>query len=411
MYILQMRVSLSILFYFFSTIALFAQFTPCQSPTIHDLNDVYFVNAIVGYAVGEQGTILKTIDGGESWEIQMEANNVSFKRVRFFDQDNGIALGSEIYTTADGGERWVYRTTIVDSFFDIAVLSNSACLLGTANHGVIRSDDFGVTWDTSYSNMKETAFTSIHFVNNQIGFAASSNGATIESTFRSVDAGRTWTKHEDETGLFITLLEDICFIDENTGFRGGWYGPHLMRTEDKGLNWTEVLLPDTAAIFGFGIYDIQLVPNSTNILYACGWYGQIFKSIDAGLSWNLLEVEGGSNTIYYGNYFIDEKTGWVVGANGTILKTNNGGVAVTTLEPRPNLEFLVFPNPTSDIINIVNEQRDERINYRLLDINGKRLADGFVVDNKINIMGLIPGIYLLELRVGNKILLEKIIKE
>ena len=60
------------------------------------LNDVYFISQNYAYAVGNNSTVLKTIDGGENWEsVNIPDNNMnySFNAVHFFNIDYGYIVG------------------------------------------------------------------------------------------------------------------------------------------------------------------------------------------------------------------------------------------------------------------------------------------------------------------------------
>jgi photosystem II stability/assembly factor-like uncharacterized protein len=46
-------------------------FEPVSYTEDLDLRQVYFVNAEVGWVSGKSGTILRTIDGGKTWEAQL----------------------------------------------------------------------------------------------------------------------------------------------------------------------------------------------------------------------------------------------------------------------------------------------------------------------------------------------------
>ena len=67
-----MRLITIILFVFFSS-AMFAQnfnWTAQNSGVTARLNDVYFADSQTGWAVGDNGTIVNTTDGGQTWLLQ-----------------------------------------------------------------------------------------------------------------------------------------------------------------------------------------------------------------------------------------------------------------------------------------------------------------------------------------------------
>jgi len=60
----------------------------------------------VGYAVGSQGTILKTYNAGANWQPQMSGTSLRLNKVHFKDFDFGFAVGENglILRTTSGGE-------------------------------------------------------------------------------------------------------------------------------------------------------------------------------------------------------------------------------------------------------------------------------------------------------------------
>ncbi|MDZ7622914.1 MAG: YCF48-related protein [Ignavibacteriaceae bacterium] len=60
----------------------------------------------VGYAVGSQGTILKTYDAGINWQQQITGTSLKLNKVHFKDLNSGFAVGENgiILRTTSGGE-------------------------------------------------------------------------------------------------------------------------------------------------------------------------------------------------------------------------------------------------------------------------------------------------------------------
>lgn len=84
-----------------------------ESGTIHDLWGVSFVDASTGTVVGNFGVILRTTDGGDSWTVQREEPSGVLFSVSFTDADTGSAVGADglIVRTTDGGVNWVEQTS------------------------------------------------------------------------------------------------------------------------------------------------------------------------------------------------------------------------------------------------------------------------------------------------------------
>lgn len=73
-------------------------------------------------------------------------------------------------------------------------------------------------------------------------------------------------------------------------------------------------------------------------------------------------------------------------------------------------DFMIYPNPSSDLIFI--NSNTNFISYNLKTIDGKTIASGMINENnQIDIKSCISGIYLLYLNNDNKTIVRKIIKE
>jgi photosystem II stability/assembly factor-like uncharacterized protein len=92
------------------------------SPTPHWLFGVYFVNDSTGWAVGggtDTELILKSIDGGVSWQIQkLSYEYKTLYGICFTDSKNGWTVGAEgnILKTINGGEIWIQYESPTSSY-------------------------------------------------------------------------------------------------------------------------------------------------------------------------------------------------------------------------------------------------------------------------------------------------------
>lgn len=72
------------------------------------LNAVWFATPRQGWAVGGEGVILATVDGGLNWRPQSSGVGEDLYDVRFFDEAEGWAVGrgGAMLHTTDGGRNW-----------------------------------------------------------------------------------------------------------------------------------------------------------------------------------------------------------------------------------------------------------------------------------------------------------------
>jgi photosystem II stability/assembly factor-like uncharacterized protein len=117
---------------------------------------------------------------------------------------------------------------------------------------------------------------------------------------------------------------DIEFISLNTGFVAGQSS--IYQTTNAGASWN--YLVTSSSLFDAGVYHAITFQNS---LQGCAvgynpYYGQaeLMMTYDGGTSWNPFFF-GNGNSIFQDVCFTSAQTGYVVGNEGDILKTNNNG--------------------------------------------------------------------------------------
>jgi len=71
----------------------------------NNLNDVYFVNQSTGWTVGNAGEVYKTTSGGTTWSQQPTGTSETLNAVKFVDASTGWAVGENgtILKTTTGG--------------------------------------------------------------------------------------------------------------------------------------------------------------------------------------------------------------------------------------------------------------------------------------------------------------------
>lgn len=85
--------------------------TPQTSPVNQRLVDVHAIDSSTAIAVGYNGTIIKTINGGTTWlqkPLPTGASPTTLLAVWFHDRDNGwiSTINGIVYRTTDGGDTW-----------------------------------------------------------------------------------------------------------------------------------------------------------------------------------------------------------------------------------------------------------------------------------------------------------------
>lgn len=123
-------------------------------PVDATLTRVRFLDAQRGWAVGYDGTVLATADGGRSWTLlrfDPEWAKPWFD-LHFYDADNGLLAGANgsLLATSDGGRSWqpIESPALEDgpNLYNLAVLGDGSLLLAGERGFLARSTDRGANW-------------------------------------------------------------------------------------------------------------------------------------------------------------------------------------------------------------------------------------------------------------------------
>ena len=108
------------------------------------LEDIFFLNASMGWAVGENGVILHTDNGGESWKEQTSNTQETLRSVGFADENNGWATGGDfgvgaILQTTDGGKTWELEDS-TEKLVKVFVLDGKNVWLASSTGAIMRAE-------------------------------------------------------------------------------------------------------------------------------------------------------------------------------------------------------------------------------------------------------------------------------
>lgn len=268
-------------------------------PTGNSLLSVDFVDELNGWAVGRNGTIINTTNGGYTWYPQESGTWKHLKSVTFFDYNNGWSVGDSgtILRTTNGGLTWLNRSL-----------------------------------DIGY------AVNAIEFLTLQKGFICTGEGKLLTTN----TGGNSWSQI---SGIQAYYLTSIFFLDNNNGWVGGYNS--LYKTSDGGQSWTSITL------LGFPqIVELNFIDGQNGIATLLG--GEIIKTTNGGATWNQI-VQNLNNSAVRSAKFFDQTTLFAVTSRGGIFKSVNGGVNWTLSQQTNELSLNKIVKLTSDICWIVGD--------------------------------------------------------
>ena len=217
-----------------------ASWTQAKVPTRALLTGIYMHDARLAWAVGHDAVVLRTRDGGVTWERVHHApeNERPLLDVWFKDAERGLATSAygELLATRDGGDSWEPRAIRDGDDFHLNQLAAAAdgtlYIAGEAGH-LYRSDDGGETWVPLPSPYEGSFFGLLPLADGPV-LAFGLRGRL----FSSADRGKTWTRIETATeatllcGLQVGLGRFVVAGMEGTLVWGeGVSGP--ARTEQR----------------------------------------------------------------------------------------------------------------------------------------------------------------------------------
>ncbi|MFA5011668.1 MAG: T9SS type A sorting domain-containing protein [Ignavibacteria bacterium] len=278
-----------------------------QNPgTANSFNVVYFINENTGFADGGM-SILKTTNGGNSWQQKVLPDTSSILAIRFLNAATGYACGGR-YINPYVSRQYLFRTT-----------------------------DGGESWSRLYESsglMCDVSFTDVFPVGNRIYLAAGGSGSMSSAgwMFVSSNAGANFYS---TTFLSDTRHDKLSFINEMTGYVSTTYGTdvpymkrHIFKTTDGGANWSMAFRDSSIlTVFAQGNHNMMFKDANTGFaLYNRGLYTKFARTTNGGVSWDTSAMPYNK---YLSLYFADANTGWVSGNyypdSVMILKTTNGG--------------------------------------------------------------------------------------
>ena len=287
---------------------------------------------------GPEGTVLKTINGGETWTRNSipGAENLDLRSVHGFDENHALffTAGSpaRLYVTHDGGQNFetVYEDPSETAFFDSLEFWDDQNGIAFSDpvdgqFHILLTSDGGHTW-SSAENLPLP-------LEGEAGFAASdtsiavapggtawigTGGAETARMLHTEDWGQTWQAHETPlaagtggSGIFSVTYS----LDRLISIGGNYTDPDRMDdvaawSDDRGEIWhTPDIGPSgyrsaVTNIPGHSGYLITVGPNGTDL------------STDNAETWERIS-ETGFHAIAFSP---DGQAGWAIGSEGRISK-------------------------------------------------------------------------------------------
>ncbi|MGV8917001.1 MAG: WD40/YVTN/BNR-like repeat-containing protein [Pseudomonas sp.] len=211
------------------------QWQQAAVPVSSDLTAVSFPSATHGWAVGNDGVVLNSIDAGATWSKQLDGRQIGALLVKHY---------GELASADPANEQW---PLLVSEGQRLVEEGADKPLLG------------------------------VWFANDKLGYVV----GVFNLILRTEDGGQHWTPFEDRTdnpqGLHLEAIAstgDALYIAGEQGL--------LLKWDETSQHFTAVQTPYQGSFFG--------VIGKPGEVLAYGLRGHVFRSVDGGKNWSALNA-------------------------------------------------------------------------------------------------------------------------
>lgn len=271
---------------------------------------IHAVDEQTVWAAGSQGRVVKTTDGGATWDTMFVpgADSLQFRDVHAFDGNRAFVL-----SIGNGTDSRIYKTT-----------------------------DGGANWELSFLNEDENAFFDcFSFWDPSTGFAFSDSHEG-EFTLIQTSDGFSWSRIDpslvpdarDGEGAFAA--SGTCVQTWEGGH--GWFATgasavdtRVIRTTDFGASWSEAITPIASLTGSEGISTMSVLdPEHLAILggdftQRDSVYANVAISTDGGATWAPATPAPIGGSVYGSTYVPGTGTPTLIGVapTGTAFSSDN----------------------------------------------------------------------------------------
>lgn len=287
----------------------------------------------------------------------------NFHQIIFVDENTGFVVGGQrgqsgsIYKTSDGGQTWDLSFYTDRSLYSINFLIETTGFVGGESLTLLKTFDQGDSWEEYFfpyypDELYTVPIKKFEFVNDTIVYLVGGMYFDRGLIARSNNGGLWWNYD-----FFDYEITSSHFFKYDYGILSG-YG-HFVVTRD-GNETFEVM--DFDDDFFTSLYFVN-----EKLGFACGYDGGIYKTIDEGKQWEVLlkANKPWKNRLHLNDIkMLNANKGIVVGNNGVILVTYDGGNSWKNVNLNEDLKCnSIFDLGNGEIMISCNEGKIVKLNF------------------------------------------------
>jgi hypothetical protein len=402
-----MKITVKILIVFLISLQTNAQWYPVNSNSTENLKDIFFTDSLNGYCCGggddisgfgspqDNGVIIETDDGGDNWTVLFTMDSLSINNIFIVTEGQNqklIAFANKngascmIYTTIDTPtQNWILEfisyTPIEPQLYDNVIYFRDGIDLKKLENNTISL----ITSDVFIFNINQNGLIFTNY--------------NVDTIFYSQDFGNTNIPFPSQQSYIgqNQMMDALIFNSNDTILIYYTYPSGFVYSFDYGMSWSYNNID----------YLVMGEINNTNII---GWKNDKVIRSDCFDSYTdtLQNLGFTPKKILFQN----DSISFIVGENGEMYKTTNGG-GITGINETENLKekIKIYPNPAKGLLNLTLVGNLKITNIVLYDISGKLVKTYSATERELSIKGLSSGQYLLKLNSEKGIITKKVIVE
>lgn len=245
--------------------------------TDHDLFAVTCVDNEVGWAVGSQGKVIHTEDGGWSWPAQVSGVTATLRAVSFAftddDEQVGLAVGDDgtLIATQDGGDHWFFAHATSATLRGTAITEGAGLLVAVGDGGVVaRSTSRGSAFEVARIPGAADLFDIALDASGGLALAVDSAGGIWVSRDQAKTFEREYTATTALTGVALG----------RSGLVGSAAGAGLALLRSSEGVWSRIPMAESASL---GLHATLVGPHEDRAYFA-GDDGTLLETVDGGRS-------------------------------------------------------------------------------------------------------------------------------
>ncbi len=375
-------------------VSCYTQWVQQVSGTARDFLGLDMLDANTGYVCGDQvGSILKTTNSGVNWILYDEPTNDQYNGISFINAFTGLAVGPPglVLRTSNGGINWSIISRPGGDKGPVQFVTLTTAY--SAGDDIVKSIDGGLSWSIILLGTL-SQYQGLYFIDENTGTVVGRPGLIRTTT----NGGASWIQRTMHLPVQFgdSTLFDVMYVNSLTGYACGNNGI-VMKTTNGGVNWAYKPTGTLNSLKGVYFTDA----NTGTVV----GFPVIWRTTNGGDNWINQSLLSPLNVPLWGVDFVNQQTGWVIGFNGLIVKTINGGFTwIQPISSEISQNFKLdqnYPNPFNPTTKIKFDiplsrgvSEGQGVLLTIYDVLGREVA--ILVNEQLQ-----PGTYEVEWNAAN----------